>query len=158
MKNRIEHLIQTLNLQSHPEGGYYSEVYRSQDSVETPGGTRSLMTSIYFLLTSDDVSRFHVIKSDELWFHHEGSDLTVHTLDEQGHQELKLGKDSPDSKPQQLVKAGTIFGSTVDSKDSYALVSCVVAPGFDFADFKLFEARELLSQFPNCDEIISRLT
>ncbi len=158
MKNRIEHLIQTLNLQSHPEGGYYSEVYRSTDSVETPSGTRSLMTSIYFLLTSDDVSRFHIIKSDELWFHHEGSDLTVHTLDEEGHQELKLGKDSPDSRPQQLVKAGTIFGSTVDSKDSYALVSCVVAPGFDFADFKLFETRELLSQFPNCDKIISRLT
>ena len=158
MKNRIQHLIQTLNLQSHPEGGYYSEVYRSKDSVETPSGTRSLMTSIYFLLTSDDVSRFHVIKSDELWFHHEGCDLTVHTLNESGHQELKLGKDSPDSRPQQLVKAGTIFGSTVDSKDSYALVSCVVAPGFDFADFKLFEARELLSQFPNCDKIISRLT
>jgi len=158
MKNRIEHLIQTLNLQSHPEGGYYSETYRSNESIATENGTRNLITSIYFLLTSDDVSRFHVIKSDELWFHHEGSDLTVHTLGENGHQKLKLGKDSTESRPQQLVKAGTVFGSTVDSEDSYSLVSCVVAPGFDFADFKLFDASELISEFPNCEEIILRLT
>lgn len=158
MNNRIQHLIDTLQLKPHPEGGYYREVYRSEPSISTPNGERNLMTSIYFLLTSKDVSRFHVIASDELWFHHEGSDLTVHVLDENGHTELKLGTENNHSRPQQLVSAGKIFGSTVDSPDSYALVSCVVAPGFDFRDFKLFEAEELLLQFPNHETIIRKLT
>ena len=158
MITRINHLIQTLNLQPHPEGGYYSETYRAKDLVNTQNGERNLMTSIYFLLTSKDVSRFHVINSDELWFHHEGSDLTVHVLENGEYSELKLGRDHIDSRPQQLVKAGQIFGSTVDVEDSFALVSCVVAPGFDFNDFKLFERQELESQFPDHSLIISKLT
>jgi len=158
MNTRIEYLIETLKLRPHPEGGYYGEVYRSELPISTQNGERSLMTSIYFLLTSKDVSRFHVIASDELWFHHEGSDLTVHMLDEYGHSELKLGTQDAAARPQQLVPAGKIFGSTVDSPDSYALVSCVVAPGFDFRDFKLFERTELLNKFPEHETIISRLT
>jgi predicted cupin superfamily sugar epimerase len=158
MNARIEYLIKTLHMLPHPEGGYYSEVYRSELPVTTPNGERNLMTSIYFLLTSKDVSRFHVIASDELWFHHEGSDLTVHLLDEKGHTALKLGSKEASSRPQQLVRAGKIFGSTVDTPESYALVSCAVAPGFDFRDFKLFDRAELVSMFPEYDAIISRLT
>lgn len=158
MKERIDFLIQTLNLQPHPEGGYYGETYRADLQIATGNGNRSLMTAIYFLLTSKDVSRFHRIKSDELWFHHEGSDLTVHILDERGHTELKLGSGTTFSSPQQLVPAEKIFGSSVDSENSYALVSCVVAPGFDFTDFTLFEKEELIRQFPTHEAIISRLT
>jgi uncharacterized protein len=158
MNPRINQLINRLNLLPHPEGGFYSEVYRSEIPVSTQNGERSLMTSIYFLLTSQDVSRFHIIASDELWFHHEGSDLTVHILDEHGHTELKLGKEADHAQPQQLVPAGKIFGSTIDTPESYALVSCVVAPGFDFRDFRLFERAELLIKFPEHETIISRLT
>lgn len=60
--------------------------------------------------------------------------------------------------PQHLVKANTIFGSSVDEADSFALVSCVVAPGFDFRDFELFETDELLALFPESEEIIRKLT
>ena len=158
MNTRIDYLIDTLQLRPHPEGGYYSEFYRSELPVSTPNGERNLMTSIYFLLTSKDVSRFHVIASAELWFHHEGSDLTVHMLDEHGHTELKLGTQNASARPQQLVPAGKIFGSTVDAPESYALVSCVVAPGFDFNDFRLYERTELLHKFPEHEAIISRLT
>jgi hypothetical protein len=55
------------------------------------------------------------------------------------------------------VPAGKIFGSTVDESDSYALVSCVVAPGFDFRDFKLMDKSELLEKYPDFPEIIARL-
>ncbi len=160
VKERIEFLIEKLNLKPHPEGGFYSETYRSTESITTVYGERNLSTAIYFLLTSENVSKFHRIKSDELWFFHEGSNLTVHTLSNQGHKQLSLGNPSETSasSPQHLVHAHTIFGSSVDEPNSYALVSCVVSPGFDFADFELFERKELTNLFPQAEKIIRKLT
>jgi predicted cupin superfamily sugar epimerase len=157
MQHRIQQLITQLNLQPHPEGGYFAETYRSDESINTNNGERNLMTAIYFLLTSSDISRFHVIASDELWFYHEGSDLSVHVLDESGHHILPLGKKGAHARPQQLVPAGKIFGSTVDEPNAYALVSCVVSHGFDFHDFKLLGKTELLEKYPDFPEIIERL-
>ncbi|GAA0879276.1 cupin domain-containing protein [Algoriphagus jejuensis] len=158
-EKRIDELIEKLRMTAHPEGGFYAETYRSNQELETANGERNLATSIFFLLRSQDVSHFHRIQSDELWFWHEGSPLAVHTLGEKGHQILKLGPvDQAGTSPQQLVAANTIFGSTVDEPDSYALVSCVVAPGFDFRDFELFEAKDLLPLFSEASEIIEKLT
>lgn len=159
-QNRINFLVKSLNLLPHPEGGFYKETFRSVEGIETEQGERNLCTSIFFLLTSENVSSFHRIKSDELWFFHEGSPLTVHTLGENGYESLTLGlpESGSDCLPQQSVKANTIFGSTVDQQDSYSLVSCVVAPGFDFRDFELFEAKDLLPLFPQAEAIIRRLT
>ncbi|GAB2493619.1 cupin domain-containing protein [Algoriphagus taiwanensis] len=156
---RIAELVHLLDMKAHPEGGFYAETYRSPQSILKSGEERSLTTSIYFLLRSEDVSHFHRIQSDELWYWHEGSPLTVHLLTEQGHEKLKLGPVNSDGcRPQHLVPAQTIFGSTVDDSDSYALVSCVVAPGFDFRDFELFTAEELSPLFPDAQEIIKKLT
>jgi uncharacterized protein len=146
-------------MKSHPEGGFYSETYRSDSDLETSAGKRQLITSIFFLLRSQDVSHFHRIKSDELWFWHEGSPLSVHLLGAKGHEILKLGPvDNQYTLPQHLVKAKTIFGSSVDEPDSYSLVSCVVAPGFDFRDFELFKAEDLLPLYPSAEQIIRKLT
>jgi predicted cupin superfamily sugar epimerase len=160
VKERIAFLVEKLKLTPHPEGGFYSETYRSEKELETKAGKRNLSTAIYFLLTSESVSKLHRIKSDELWFFHEGSNLTVHTLSDLGHKQLSLGHISGDGNavPQHLVYADTIFGSSVDEPSSYALVSCVVAPGFDFADFELFDEKDLLDQFPDSPEIIKKLT
>lgn len=158
-EERVSELVNALNMKAHPEGGYYAETYRADSEIETESGTRQLITSIYFLLRSEDVSHFHRIKSDELWFWHEGSPLSVHLLGEKGHEILKLGPlTGQNSRPQHLVPANTIFGSSVDQPDSYALVSCVVAPGFDFRDFELFKAEDLLPLFPEAEEIIQKLT
>lgn len=158
-KVRIAELVAQLDLRPHPEGGFYKEIYRSDLGVNTASGERSIMTSIYFLLTSENVSKFHQIKSDEMWFYHEGSPLTVHVIGENGQYEcIKVGLAGEDNRPQQLVPAGVIFGSTVDELDSYSLVSCVVAPGFNFEDFKLFSKEELLPKFPEHEEIIKFLT
>lgn len=158
-KVRIAELVAQLDLRPHPEGGFYKEIYRSDLGVNTASGERSIMTSIYFLLTSENVSKFHQIKSDEMWFYHEGSPLTVHVIGENGQYEsIKVGLAGEDNRPQQLVPAGVIFGSTVDELDSYSLVSCVVAPGFNFEDFKLFSKEELLRKFPEHEKIINILT
>lgn len=158
MHHRIKELIERFKLISHPEeAGYYSEVYRSELSL--PNMDRQLMTSIYFLLPSDHVTNFHRIKSAELWFFHEGSPLTVHTLDENGHTENVVGLNLKAGEyPQLLVTGNTIFGSTVNEKDSYSFVSCVVAPGFDFRDFELFSKDELMKNYSAYEAIIERLT
>jgi predicted cupin superfamily sugar epimerase len=159
MKERISELVRILDMKVHPEGGFYAETYRAASEIETESGKRQLITSIFFLLRSEDVSHFHRIKSDELWFWHEGSSLSVHLLGENGHEILKLGPvDERGALPQHLVNANTIFGSSVDEAESYALVSCVVAPGFDFEDFELLGREELLIYFPKNQEIINRLT
>lgn len=160
VKSRISDLIESLQLKAHPEGGFYSETFRSAHTIRNKeNGERNLMTAIFFLLRSEDVSHFHRIQSDELWFWHEGSPLTIHTLGEEGHQMMKLGPVSPSgSSPYFLVPGKTIFGSTVDQSESYSLVSCVVAPGFDFSDFELFQAEDLISLFPDHEEIIRKLT
>ena len=157
MNSNIEKIINSLNLKALPEGGWYAETYRSEQVL---GNTeRNMLTSIYFLITSENVSRFHKIKSDELWYFHQGSTLTVHTLDENGHTTNKLGLNLEDGeKPYLLVKANTIFGSSIDSENGYALVSCAVAPGFDFRDFQLFTKEDLLKDFPENEDIIARLT
>lgn len=154
---RIQYLIKELNLLPHPEGGFYKEVYRSEENITSID--RSLMTSIYFLITGSNVSRFHRIKSDELWFFHEGDPLIVHTLDHEGHYEHLLGLDfTKKENPQLLVSKDTIFGSCLAENGSYALVSCVVAPGFDFRDFELFTYDQIIAQFPENENIIRKLT
>jgi predicted cupin superfamily sugar epimerase len=154
IEKRIEELVELLNMTAHPEGGFYAETFRSDQSViHLNGEKRQLATSIYFLLRSQDVSHFHRIQSDELWFWHEGSSLSVHLLGEKGHEILPLGPVTESgARPQHLVRANTIFGSSVDYPNSYALVSCVVAPGFDFT------AEDLLTKYPEAEEIIRKLT
>lgn len=153
----IDTIISKFKLIPHPEGGYYSETYRSE--IELPSKDRQIATTIYFLLRSGEVSKFHRIKSDELWFFHQGSPLIVHTLDCSGHKEFILGNNIKNGEaPQYLVKGNTIFGSSVLNDNSFSLVSCVCAPGFDFRDFELFSSEDLIAQFPLHQEIIKQLT
>jgi hypothetical protein len=157
MEQEIAYWVEKLEMLPHPEGGFYKETYRSNETI--PGTNRQLMTGIYFLLTSENVSRFHRIKSDEIWFFHAGSPLVVHTLDENGHRQQHVGLDlNAGQQPQFLVPKNTIFGSSVLHENSYSLVSCAVAPGFDFEDFELFTKADLLPLFPECEAIIERLT
>lgn len=156
-EERIKYLVEKLELLPHPEGGFYKETYRSNQT--TSNGSRNLMTSIYFLLTGKNFSRFHRIKSDEAWYFHEGSSLIVHEISEKGYTQTKLGLDITNGEvPFHLVNSEVIFGSSVPQEDGYALVSCTVAPGFDFEDFELFDTQTLLNLYPEQEEIIRKLT
>ena len=100
----------------------------------------------------------HRIKSDENWYYHGGSPLVVHILDAFGHHEHIVGNDLEKGYlPHFVVPKNTIFGSTVLEKNSYSLVSCVVAPGFDFSDFELFKRSELLKAYPMHEDVINEL-
>ena len=149
------YFIEKLSLQPHVEGGYYKEIYRSALTT----GDRSLSTSIYFLLKEDQLSRFHQLTADEIWFFHQGATLIVHCIDSEGRlSQLRLGMDlDAGEQPQLLIPAGTIFASEVSDKTSFALVSCIVSPGFEFDDFKLFSKEELIEKYPQHKEIAERL-
>lgn len=157
MTLRAAELIEQFKMERHPEGGYYRETYRSEELLDTPNGPRNYSTCIYFLLPSDEVSKFHRINSDELWFFHEGSPLVVELLTREGQTSFKLGIQH-NCKPQAVVPKETIFGARVMLPDHYSLVSCVVSPGFDFKDFELMNRQKLLEDFPNHSEIIHKLT
>lgn len=155
-----ETYIEKLQLEPHPEGGFYRSTFQSDEWMSCTQGQRRLYTSIYFLLRSQDVSHFHRLQSDELWYFHAGSPLTVHIIHVDGtYEALKLGLNvEKGEQPQILVPKHTIFGSTVDEENTFALVGCMVSPGFDFKDFELFKEKELLEQYPQHEEIIKRLT
>jgi len=161
-----DRIISHLNLVRHPEGGWYKEVYRSNEEImasalpERFAGNRSFSTSIYFLLHKSEISAFHRIKSDELWHFHAGSTLTVHIITPDGeYKALQLGADCTNAISfQGVVPAGCWFGAEVTGSGDFALAGCTVAPGFDFTDFEMAERESLLKRFPAHQEIIIRLT
>ena len=148
--------IKRLNLQRHPEGGYYAETYRAPFKIEN----RAVATGIYFLLTSDDVSHFHRIDADEMWHFYTGDPITVHMIDPEGkYSAYCLGSDPAKGQAfQAVVPAGSWFGASVNPSGSYALVGCTVSPGFEFDGFELAQRQTLISQFPEHADIIRRLT
>ncbi|OGO16894.1 MAG: hypothetical protein A2Z14_01880 [Chloroflexi bacterium RBG_16_48_8] len=158
--------IEALGLERHPEGGYYKQTYRSDEVIHRTGlperfpGPRFLSTSIYFLLPGKEVSHLHRIKSDELWHYHLGSSLSIHRFDPDGkHKILHLGQDAERGDAfQAVVPAGCWFGAVVNDPDSFCLVGCTVAPGFDFEDFELGSREELLKLYPQHHEMIELLT
>ncbi|WP_142826374.1 cupin domain-containing protein [Planococcus soli] len=156
-----EDWITHLDMAAHPEGGYFKQSFVSPEKIRltTHPAERNLYTSIYFLLRSQDISHFHRLKSDELWYFHMGSAVTVHILDAEGNYRAeKLGLDlTAGERPQVLVEKGSIFGSTVDAEDTFSLVGCMVSPGFDFADFELLRQAELLLRYPEQEKIIKKL-
>lgn len=149
--------IKDLNLAPHPEGGYYLRTEESKKIITINGVDRKLYTSIYFLLTEQSPSHFHQLTADEIWYYHDGEPLTVHCIFADGRYEaVRIGKNlSKGERLHYTVPAGTIFGSTVE--ENYSLVSCVVVPGFEFTDFKLFTQKELLEKYPTHHEIIKKL-
>ena len=133
-------LAEALDLEPHPEGGWFRQTWVSPALVKLPDGrVRPTATLIYFLLPAGDASAWHRVASDEIWLAHTGAVVVelggfgdapglgeAHVV---GH-DLEAGE-----LPQVLVAAG-VWQRTRPSEDD-ALVSCLVSPGFDFDDFEL---------------------
>lgn len=153
--------IEALNLSPHPEGGWYRQTFHSETKTfdEASQADRYHYTSIYFLLDNTSPSHFHQLNHDELWFFHDGSPLTIHCIAPDGrYYRVQLGSDVVNGEQFQFnVPSGTIFASEVVDPTGFGLVSCVVSPGFDFADFRMPEKAELLKQYPDLTTVIDRL-
>jgi predicted cupin superfamily sugar epimerase len=155
-------LIEQMQLQPHPEGGYFKESYRSDLVIEKSalpdhfGIDHVSSTAIYFLLKSGQVSKFHRIKQDEMWHFYLGSPLKLILIDDSGNlNEYIL---SPDYKNghffQVLVPAFTWMAAYPLDENSFTLVGCTVAPGFEFSDFTIADTEELKKMFPQHQDLI----
>lgn len=165
-QNEIQTLVSSYSLLPHPEGGFYKETYRSQMKVDEANAkslgftaTKNCSTAIYFLLTANNFSAFHKIKSDELWHFYKGDVLHIHIISPTGdYSIIKLGTDTENGEQMQaIVPANYWFASEVAVGGLFSFVGCTVAPGFDFEDFEMAEKNTFLQQFQHHQSLITRL-
>ena len=153
--NNAKFYIDHLQLQKHPEGGWFKENYRSTEIIKHScldarfSGDRNISTSIYFLLEKGEFSAFHKIKSDETWHFHDGSALELYSISPEGELKTqKLGLDITNGElPQITIPQGYYFAAK--PLGNYTFVGCTVAPGFDFDDFEMPDKKKLIGFFPN---------
>jgi uncharacterized protein len=155
-------IIKKLKLKKHPEGGYYSETYRSQISIKKNhlpkkfGSDRNLKTSIYFLLHGNNFSSFHRLKADEVWHFYSGVPLNIYVIQKNGKlKKIVLGKNH---LYQAVIEAEQWFAAEVTEPKSYSLVGCTVSPGFDYRDLELGKKENLIEIYPHLKKLIERLT
>lgn len=154
-------IIEYLNLTRHPEGGFYRETYRAEKSITLEGGkVRNAGTAIYYLLKGTDKSHFHRVGSDELWLFHQGEPLEIHVITHDGTIETRVLGNRLDlnEKPQIAIPANVWFAAGIQSRVGFSLVSCVVAPGFEFEDFELADKNELIELYPHLEDEIKEFS
>jgi predicted cupin superfamily sugar epimerase len=151
--------INRLQLQAHPEGGFYKEVFRSETEVMRPPSllAKRACTSIYYLLEEVDFSGFHRIASDEIWYFHKGSPLHIHVIDENGEHQTHELSDDLTGNLTVVVKAGLWFAAEIPSKSDFTLVSCAVAPGFEFNEFEMAVKEQIAILYPQHSELFVKL-
>lgn len=133
-------LIEKLQLQRHPEGGWFREIHRATDKVTTPRGARSALTTIYYLLERHQLGRWHVVRSDEIWHFYAGAPLELIVYDPATRSCRPAVLDVPteDREPVGIVRAGE--WQAARTLGDYSLVGCNVGPGFEFEDFQFVSA------------------
>ena len=139
MHPRAAALIAELELRPHPEGGYFRELFRSAAQVQPLDGRppRAALTTIHFLLVAGQHSRWHRVRSDEVWHFYEGEPLELFWVEGDDLHRATLGAGLPGTRSVAVVPAGCWQAAL--PAGSHALVGCTVGPGFDFADFEMVE-------------------
>ena len=142
--------IEKLQLEPHPEGGYYRQVFGNDAS-----GKKDVST-IYYMLTDSDMSAFHRLHAmTEIWYYHAGEPLNIYVIDPDG--KLTVHNLSPDGEMQVVIHPEQWFAADIPSKEGFCLVGCAVAPAFTFENFELGRKEELLQRFPQHSEVIQKL-
>jgi predicted cupin superfamily sugar epimerase len=153
----VAELVRALALAPHPEGGFYRETYRSPLRLSTPRGERAALTAIHFLLPAGALSLFHRVAAEEVWAHAGGGELELHLVSPAGrHEVVLLGGAAGTARTHAVVPAGH-WQAARPSGGRYVLTTCVVAPGFEFADFELATRGELARLFPALPEAVLAL-
>jgi uncharacterized protein len=161
MNDPVLNIVRLLEMQPHPEGGYYRESFRAPLMISglPHGAPRAVSTAIYFLLPAGAFSAFHRVRSDEVWHHYDGDSLALHVIGSDGeYEKIVLGHNLRAGERPQAVVPADAWQAAESLGGNYSLCGCTVAPGFDFADFDLARRDELAAQFPQHAAIIARLT
>jgi uncharacterized protein len=138
-KSRGQALIEQLGLEPHPEGGHFRQIYRSISRVrpDDARSERASLTTIYYLHTAGEFSRWHSVRSDEVWHFYEGDplELLVAPPDFSRVERHRLHAPTAGATPVAIVPAN--WWQAARPFGAYALTGCTVAPGFEFEDFQL---------------------
>jgi uncharacterized protein len=126
-------LIEKLSLLPHPEGGWYREIYRARERVQTRRGLRSALTTIHYLLEQQQLSRWHVVESDEIWHFYGGAPLELLEYDPTAQRLVHHVLGANDASVA-VIEAGV--WQAARSRGEFSWVGCTVGPGFEFADFR----------------------
>ena len=162
-------LIDHFQMEKIPvEGAWIKVTYGSTDRLAAEalparyGSSHVAGTAIYALVTREDFSAMHRLKTDEVWHFYGGDPMEILLLHPDGRGEIVvLGADPfAGQKPQFTVPAGTWMGSrpVASGPDAYGFFGCTMAPGFDYADFEPGYRDELQRSFPARRELIAQLT
>lgn len=146
--DEVRNIIEAYRLEPHREGGWFREFHRSDRHVgPLPGtpGVRPAVTAIHFLLTRETFSAFHRLRSEEIWIHLAGAPLSLVLLAPDSRC-LRLAGAADGGPPALVVPAGAFQAARTDGP--FTLAACVVAPGFDYADFEIPPRDALLREFP----------
>ncbi|HET7228853.1 MAG TPA: cupin domain-containing protein [Longimicrobium sp.] len=161
MHPRAEELIRTLELQPHPEGGWYREVFRGVRRVQPfdSRGSRNALTVIYFLLADGAYSRWHRVTSDEAWTWVEGDALELLHIDAELAEMSTHTLAAPGDRIDAIAVIPAGDWQAARTTGAYTLVTCAVAPGFDFADFTMMSddaatAEEVRRRLPDAAGMI----
>jgi predicted cupin superfamily sugar epimerase len=146
-------LIERLCLVPHPEGGYFREVYRSPDLVALADdrARRSAVTSIFYLLCEGQHSRWHQVRSDEIWHFYAGDALELHTATRDLDVTERVTLSGLNGPGTHVHVVPAMHWQAARPLGAYSLVGCTVAPGFEFADFSF------LADNPHAASLIQRL-
>ena len=152
--SRAQELKETYNLESHSEGGWFSEVYTS--SGEKDG--RHFAGSIYFLLDRGEISHFHQIDCDEIWYYHEGCGMKITVLLDGKKEEHFLGSNVGNGeKHMAIIPKGSVFAAENLKKDGFTFVSCATSPKFMYEGFRLIGKDEIREKFPDVADDVEYL-
>ena len=152
-------IISAYGLSPHPEGGWYREFHSSRKVFgKLPGypGPRPAATAIYFCLKEGEFSAFHRLRSEEVWLHLGGGPIELFLLEAGQAVRVRIATAADGGPPAAVVPAGAIQAARPVGR--FAFAACVVAPGFDYADFELLRREELQTAFPGLADLVRSLT
>jgi len=159
LDSEAQRLILALGLTAHPEGGFYRETFRSQVRLAAARGERAALTTIHFLLPAGTSSAFHKVTCDEVWCYAAGDALELHVVSPEGaHTALRLGPDLGRGDLTHAVVPAGHWQAARPLGGRYALLTCVVAPGFEFEDFVLASHGEMEATFPHLATLLAAFT
>ena len=150
--SRADILKKKYSLEKHPEGGWFSEVYTSPSDHEG----RAFMGGIYFLLEKEEISHFHQIDCDEIWYHHEGCALKITMIIDGKVSESIIGPGDGESA-MAVIPKGAIFAAENLDKSSFCFMSCATTPKFTYDGFRLVDDEEIRDLCPDIFAEISYL-
>ncbi len=149
MESRIQELKTHNKLEQHPEGGWFSECFTSSENIDL----RALAGSIYFLLEKDEISHFHKIDCEEIWYFHEGCGMKITVIDENGANDYILGTDIENgAEVMVIIPKDAIFAAKNLDCKAYTFVSCVTTPKFSYDGFSLVGKSEIKKIYPLASE------